>query len=71
MTPGTHEYQSDFARKYVAEGKAESVLAVLSARDIPVTDEARQRITTCTDLDLLDTWLRRAATAHTTHDIFG
>ncbi|SJZ71667.1 hypothetical protein SAMN02745673_01182 [Marinactinospora thermotolerans DSM 45154] len=71
MATGTYEYQSDFARKYVAEGKAESVLAVLSARDIPVTDEARQRITTCTDLDLLDTWLRRAATAHTTHDIFG
>jgi hypothetical protein len=35
-----------------------------------VPDEARARIIECTDVDLLETWVRRAATATTVDDLF-
>jgi hypothetical protein len=48
-----------------AKGKAEGILAVLSAREIPVSDAIRERILSCTDIDTLDVWIRRAAVAST------
>ena len=51
-----YEYQSDFAKKYVAQGRAEgrvegrvegeaqALLTVLQARGIAVPDTARERI---------------------------
>ena len=48
-----------------AEGKAEGILAVLAARGIPVSDTIRGRILSCTDIDTLDVWIRRAAVAST------
>ena len=48
-----------------AKGKAESILAVLTARDIPVSDAVRARILGCTDGPTLDAWIRRAAVAST------
>jgi hypothetical protein len=78
MNIGTREYKSDFARRYFssgkeegrAEGRADMVLAVLSARDIRVSEAARARITECTDLAQLEDWGRRAATAESTEDLF-
>jgi hypothetical protein len=74
MTTTPYRYQSDFARRYFdqgeAEGEAKAVLAVLGARGIEVTDEVRERISRCTDLGQLDTWIRRAATANTIDDLF-
>jgi hypothetical protein len=52
-----------------AEGEARAVLAILRARGIPVPEDIRTRITTCTDLNQLDTWVHRAATATTIHDL--
>ena len=73
----TYQYQSDFARKYVAEGEATgraegeatALLTVLAARGIHVPGDARTRITECTDLDQLTTWVCRAATADSIHDV--
>ena len=53
-----------------AKGEAKAILLMLSARGLTVSDEARERITTCEDLDQLETWVRRAATAETTEDLF-
>jgi hypothetical protein len=73
MATRGYAYQSDLARGYLAEGRAEgearALLAILHARGIPVPDYLHTRITTCTDLDQLDTWIRRASTATTIHDI--
>ena len=77
MTTSTHRYHSEFARRYFdqgqaqgeAKGEAKAVLAVLAARGIQLPDDLREQITTCTDLDQLDTWIRRAATARTAHDL--
>lgn len=74
MVIDTYEYQSEFARRYFgqgkAEGEAEAVLAVLDARGVEVPTEARDRIAGCTDLDELETWVRRAATATSVDDLF-
>lgn len=74
MTSGTYEYKAPFVRQYVlqgrAEGEATAVLAFLDARGIDVPDDARGRITGCTDLDQLDVWVRRAATADSVKDLF-
>ena len=72
-----YEYQSDFARKYVAEGEArgkakgesEALLIVLEGRGIKVPAEARSRIVNCKDLDQLKVWLRRALDATSIQDV--
>lgn len=90
MAIRTYEYQSDFARRYYgqgraegeakgraegeakgkAEGEAKAVLAFLAARGIEVPNDAYERITDCTDLEQLDIWIRRAATAASVQDLF-
>lgn len=52
-----------------AAAKAESVLTVLEARGITVPEAARARITRCTDLDQLETWVRRAVTVTSTEEL--
>ena len=77
MRTRTYEYQSDFARKYFgqgqqagrAKGESEALLTVLAAREIDVPEDAKARITACTDLEQLETWIRRAVTASTIEDV--
>ncbi|WP_405140627.1 hypothetical protein OG589_27125 [Sphaerisporangium sp. NBC_01403] len=78
MDAGTYEYQSDFAKKYVAagkaegrvEGKAEALCIVLSGRGVLISDETRSRILAHKDLAQLDAWIQRAATAVVIEDLF-
>ena len=67
MASGNYEFQSDFAKKLIAKGRAEgrahAILDVLEARGVHVSDEARARVLACTDAAQLATWLRKAATA--------
>ena len=73
-----YEYQSDFAKKYVAEGKAkgkaegkaEGILAVVAARQLSLSDKQRHLILSCTDLAQLDRWIARAAVASTADELF-
>jgi hypothetical protein len=59
-----YEYQSDFAKKYVAQGRIEGrvevltsdVLAVFRVRGIPVPDAIRERILAEKDLKQLERW---------------
>jgi predicted transposase/invertase (TIGR01784 family) len=53
-----------------AEGEANAVLAVLNARGLTVTDQLRQRILECTDLELLDGWIRKAVTLTDPNELF-
>jgi hypothetical protein len=75
MASGRYEYQSDFARRYVAEGQAEgrasSVLEVLKTRGIEVPADVRERILSCDDVALLATWLARAVTATSAAEVVG
>ena len=56
---------ADGEAKGRAEGKAESILTVLAARGIAVSDTLRARILSCADAVTLDVWTRRAAVAST------
>jgi hypothetical protein len=53
-----------------AEGRAEALLHVLGARGISVDDVAAQRIRSCTDIALLDSWLERAVSVRTADELF-
>ena len=70
MLAGTYEYQSDFARRYMSQGEATALLTFLDARGIDVSDEARARITGCTDPEQVMVWVRRAVTAESIDDLF-
>jgi hypothetical protein len=81
-----YEWKSEFAITHRAEGRAEgmekgmakgraegratSILRVLRLRHMPVSDEIRERITSCTDLDQLERWFDRAITVHNADDLF-
>ncbi|MEO5728639.1 MAG: hypothetical protein ABIV93_16695 [Byssovorax sp.] len=62
-----YEYQSDFAKKYVAQGvataRAHDVLTVLRVRGIAVPDAVRERILAETDPARLERWHERAILA--------
>ncbi|WP_079665039.1 hypothetical protein [Streptomyces sp. 3214.6] len=53
-----------------AEGRAEDILRILGLRGVDVPEDARERITSCTDLDTLGTWFDRALTAVNTDELF-
>ena len=62
-----YEYQSDFAKKYVAQGRTEeaarALLTVLRARGIAVPDAAREQILALKDPERLERLLERAVVA--------
>jgi hypothetical protein len=62
-----YEYQSDFAKKYVGQGRTEeaarNLLSVLRVRGIPVPDAVRERILAQKDPERLERWLERAVVA--------
>jgi hypothetical protein len=83
MQSGKYEYQSDFARKYIAMGKAEgraegvaqglatSVLNVLTARGLVVPDSVRARVLGCDDVATLERWVTRAVTVSSAEELIG
>ena len=67
---GMAEGKAEGKAEAQAEERARSIISVLEARQIPTLADQRQRITECTDLDILDLWLRRAITATEAEDLF-
>lgn len=65
----TEEYMEGWSAGYT-EGRATSVLRILQSRDIEVTGNTWERVTTCSDLATLTHWLKRAATATNAEDLF-
>lgn len=53
-----------------ARGEANAILRFLEARGISVPEEARDRIASCTDLDLLNRWLDRTPHVESVDDLF-
>ena len=81
-----YEYQTDFAKKYVAQGRAEgraeglvegrteeaarALLTVLRARGFAVSDAVRERILAQKDPERLERWLEKAAVATSAAAVF-
>jgi hypothetical protein len=57
-------------KEALCEGQQRSLLAVLSARGLTVSAEAREHMLACTDPDQLQSWLLKALTATSTSEIF-
>ncbi len=82
MMKGGYEYQSEFARTYVAKGrqegkvegvleaKAQAVITFLEARGLEVPADVRERVLASTDLAELDRWIRRAAVVSEATQLF-
>ena len=68
-----YEYQSEFARKYVAagkaEGKVEAVVLVLEGRGFHVEEKTKQRLSSL-DGEELDVVLGRAAGVRSLDELF-
>ncbi|HEY6728159.1 MAG TPA: hypothetical protein VI197_29320 [Polyangiaceae bacterium] len=66
--------QTEAVRRNVVAGEikgtAKSVLAFLDARQIVLTQEQRDRIANCEDLDQLNRWVREAATITSADELF-
>ncbi|WP_232838765.1 hypothetical protein [Streptomyces geranii] len=65
-------YAEEWAIGYavgLAKGKVKAILTVLEERRLPVSDDIRERITTCADLARLDDWLGRVGTAERAEDL--
>ncbi|WP_259402573.1 hypothetical protein [Microbispora sp. H10670] len=55
---------------WLAKGEGDAILNVLEARGLEVPDDVRERIHQCQDLDQLRTWVRRAVTVTSAHELF-
>lgn len=69
MTALREEFER-FKQSLIDQGMAQTLLRVLKIWRLLVTEEARQRILSCTDTQTLDRWVERAAVATTTEEIF-
>src|SRR5262249_42772381 len=54
----------------LTKGKIAALLAVLAARGVSVTAEARERIEACKDEATVDRWIARVTTARSLEDVF-
>ncbi len=86
MANGNYVYQSDFAKKHQAHGRAEgraegkaegkaegeatAILTVLQARGIAVTPEQRRRVFACSDSAMLERWIAKAVAITVVDDLF-
>jgi hypothetical protein len=70
----TKEYKNDFFDRAEAQGEvkgeAKSLVIVLEARGMHLTAEQYDQVMSCTDIDKLDLWLRRAVVAMSVGDVF-
>lgn len=60
----------DFLRPLFALESTKMVFNVLEARKIAITPEQRKLVEACRDLDLVEAWIVRAATANSADDVF-
>ncbi len=82
MNKANYEYQSDFARKYFSQGKAEGeakgkvlgeaqlLLKLLRFKGFTVAPELAAHVESCQDLAQLDRWAELVLTATALEDIF-
>ena len=68
-TEGLAEGHKSGLAEGLAAGKVASILAVLAARSLPVSDAVRARIEACRDSGTLDRWIARAATAPSAEEV--
>lgn len=59
-----------FEAEAKARGRAEDVLRILDKRRLVLTAEQREKVLSCTDLEILDRWFDAALDATSVGDVF-
>jgi hypothetical protein len=70
FTQGEAEGRAKGEAEGRTQSRAQDILRILDLRSIAVPEAARERITSCTDLDTLGVWLDRSLTAADTEELF-
>ncbi|TQS26459.1 hypothetical protein FLW16_25180 [Microbispora sp. KK1-11] len=70
VNKGLEQGRAEGEAKGRAEGEIEAILTVLDARGLDIPSEARERISRCSDLHLLEKWIRRAVTVTSVDELF-
>jgi hypothetical protein len=74
MLPETYQFSGPSYLRGEAAGKAlgeaEALLTVLEARGLAPTEQQRERILACTDLDQLNAWVRKAISLSDVEELF-
>jgi hypothetical protein len=65
------ELVREFEDEARAENEAKSILRIAAKRGIALTDEERERVLGCTDLETLNRWFDAALDATSADEIFG
>jgi hypothetical protein len=66
---GKAEGKAEGEARGEAKGRAESILAILAARAIPVPGDVRRRIVACADIETLDRYIARAVVAASAEEV--
>ncbi|MGW6902902.1 hypothetical protein [Streptomyces sp. NPDC054940] len=69
-SPIAEEIRDEGRAEGRTEGRAEDILRLLDRRGIDVSNDDRERITSCDDLGVLGRWFDRAITAASTTEVF-
>jgi hypothetical protein len=78
LMASNYEFQSEFAKKHRAAGEAAgralgeatAVVRVLQTRNLAPSSDQKERILACTDLDVLERWIRKAVTISSVDELF-
>lgn len=74
MTLDLSFFRSETSQRLRDEGRTEevagSILRVLERRGFAIGDDVRDRVTSCTDLDVLRGWLDQSVTVATVAELF-
>lgn len=65
-----YEFGSQLARQTAAKTEARLILKSLEIHGIPVSEEARRKIESCNDIDVLEVWFERAHEVKRAEDLF-
>ncbi|MFD5652210.1 hypothetical protein [Streptomyces sp. NPDC127039] len=68
--PGSNSIVEEYWLEGRAKGKTEGILHILKVRGVEVPDSIRDRVASCTDLDVLGTWLDRSLTVERAEELF-
>jgi len=68
---GITRFYDESQQQSYNRGRIQSVIDVLEARGLPISDEQRRRIRESNDSDTIDLWVRRAVTIASVDDLFG
>ncbi|MFJ8634508.1 hypothetical protein [Streptomyces sp. NPDC093568] len=68
--PLAEQVREEGREEGIEQERAAKILEVLDLRGIPVPASVRERVRACSDLDLLNTWFKRAVRAEHAEDLF-